>query len=886
MTRGAKRKSNQDIPLPLGSSFAAKKEKKDPTVDDDIGFAGNPVPANEAREKSSLGSSFATKKKNKLPTADEDISLAGNPVPANEAREKSSLGSSFATKKIKKLPTVDDDTSLVGNPVPANEAREKWPERYQSKNKVKTVISPNGSEDCESTEKEVLQARRHYTQAIVDGCIFKLYDDAYVKAEKGEPDFIAKIVELFETIDGEPYFTAQWFYRTEDTIIKKQAHLVDQRRVFYSDIRDDNPLDSIVSKVKIARLLKNVDMAEKGKAISSSDLYYDMTYSLPYFTFTTISTDQLKVDSDASSVTSSEASSSNAPGDTIDYSKSSEACNLQVSEMTLLDLYSGCGAMSTGLCFGASISGLKLITRWAVDINSHACESLRINHPETEVRNEAAEDFLHLLKDWEKLCQEFPVDFKQDSLDSDEDDDAADALKVPHGEFEVRKLVAICYGDPNNVSKRGLYFKVRWMGYGPSEDTWEPSDGLSKCKERIKEFVTRGYKSKILPLPGDVDCICGGPPCQGISGFNRFRDQTDPLKDPKNHQVVVFMDIIEFLKPKYILMENVCDILKYAGGALVSYAIGRLVSMNYQARLGIMAAGSYGVAQCRMRVFLWGAHQLEKLPQYPLPTHAVIGRGIVINEFKEIIVGSDNGQSCMLERSTLLGDTISDLPPVTNYENREEMLYGGAPRNTFQKHIRFRNKVAGQKKQMLYDHLPLKLNEDDYERVCRIPKRKGANFRDLPGVMVGSVNKAQLDPSMERVLLPSGKPLVPDYAIKFVRGTSTKPFGRLGMDDIVTTVVTRAEPHNQVILHPDQDRVLTVRENARLQGFPDFYKLQGTVKQRYIQVGNAVAFPVSIALGYALGKASQGVHNSEPLMTLPMKFPDCLKDIPCLDESD
>lgn len=37
----------------------------------------------------------------------------------------------------------------------------------------------------------------------------------------------------------------------------------------------------------------------------------------------------------------------------------------------------------------------------------------------------------------------------------------------------------ICYGDPNGVKKRGLYFKLRWKGYGPSKDTWEPVDGLS-----------------------------------------------------------------------------------------------------------------------------------------------------------------------------------------------------------------------------------------------------------------------------------------------------------------------------------------------------------------------------------------------------------------------
>jgi len=85
----------------------------------------------------------------------------------------------------------------------------------------------------------------------------------------------------------------------------------------------------------------------------------------------------------------------------------------------------------------------------------------------------------------------------------------------------------------------------------------------------------------------------------------------NPLKDPKNQQLVVFMDIVEFLKPKYVLMENVVDILKMSGGVLGYYAIGRLVSINYQARLGILAAGSFGVPQCRMRVFLWGAHPTE-----------------------------------------------------------------------------------------------------------------------------------------------------------------------------------------------------------------------------------------------------------------------------------
>jgi site-specific DNA-cytosine methylase len=68
---------------------------------------------------------------------------------------------------------------------------------------------------------------------------------------------------------------------------------------------------------------------------------------------------------------------------------------------------------------------------------------------------------------------------------------------------------------------------------------------------------------------------------------------------------------MQFLKPKYIYMENVLDILKFADAKLARYGLSRLVAMHYQAKLGIMAAGCYGLPQFRMRVFLLGCHPKE-----------------------------------------------------------------------------------------------------------------------------------------------------------------------------------------------------------------------------------------------------------------------------------
>ncbi|PHT86287.1 hypothetical protein T459_08393 [Capsicum annuum] len=198
----------------------------------------------------------------------------------------------------------------------------------------------------------------------------------------------------------------------------------------------------------------------------------------------------------------------------------------------------------------------------------------------------------------------------------------------------------------------------------------------------------------------------------------------------------------------------------------------RLVGMNYQARMGMMAAGAYGLPQFRMRVFMFVALLSENLPQYPLPTHKVIVRGVIRTEFEDL----------ELKKELFLGDALSDsLQYVENSEPRDEISY------TDDLVI-----VVGVLGSVFYDHRPLQLNEDDHQRVCQIPKRKGANFRDLTGVPIWPDKKVEWDPDVERVLLPLGKPLVPDYAMSFVGGSSSKSFGRLWWDETVSTVVRRA----------------------------------------------------------------------------------------------
>lgn len=79
-------------------------------------------------------------------------------------------------------------------------------------------------------------------------------------------------------------------------------------------------------------------------------------------------------------------------------------------------------------------------------------------------------------------------------------------------------------------------------------------------------------------------------------------------------------------------------------------------------------------------------------------------------------------------------------------------------------------------------------------------------------------------------------------------------FGRLNWDGHFPTSVTDPNPMGKVgqVFHPEQDRIVSVRECARAQGFPDRFLFSGSVHDRHKEVGNAVPPPLAAALGRML----------------------------------
>lgn len=148
-------------------------------------------------------------------------------------------------------------------------------------------------------------------------------------------------------------------------------------------------------------------------------------------------------------------------------------------------------------------------------------------------------------------------------------------------------------------------------------ETFEKNDHKSICKDIRKVSVDEIKKSI-----GDkkVDVIVGGPPCQGFSAAGR-RDS----KDPRNSLFMEFVRIVDGIKPKFFVMENVPGILtmKTEKGRLVKdIIIEEFEKIGYKVHPPKkLLAADFGVPQKRKRIFFIGTNTNKKI-NFPKPTHS------------------------------------------------------------------------------------------------------------------------------------------------------------------------------------------------------------------------------------------------------------------------
>jgi len=333
----------------------------------------------------------------------------------------------------------------------------------------------------------------------------------------------------------------------------------------------------------------------------------------------------------------------------------------------------------------------------------------------------------------------------------------------------------------------------------------------------ILDFIEK-LETKKIKLP-DIDLVAGGPPCQGFCSINPNRHKDDP----RNSMVDAFLHVINLVNPKAVLMENVTGFLTLADGFAIKKVEKRLKSFGYEVKFKVLQAAHYGAPQNRWRLFIVGTKSKDF--KFPTPKYSAQikpnffrGKELTFDVRTEDLFAPVN-------QPNTVWDAISDLPDIQNGQKVEIAKYKSTPKNTFQKNIR-----AGMIN--VYNHQSKKLEKLNLERV-RFIKKEGDNWKSLPPHLTPN--------NLKRLAEKHG-----------AKAGGTSRFRRLEKKGFFTTILTSVDPYWGCFIHPNQDRVISVREAARAQTFPDSIEFKGGITSQYQQVGNAVPIFLSEAVGKEL----------------------------------
>jgi DNA (cytosine-5)-methyltransferase 1 len=306
-----------------------------------------------------------------------------------------------------------------------------------------------------------------------------------------------------------------------------------------------------------------------------------------------------------------------------------------------------------------------------------------------------------------------------------------------------------------------------------------------------------------------IDVVVGGAPCQGFSLIGHRA-----LDDPRNSLVREFVRIVGELKASYFVFENVKGLTVGRHRRFLEEVIGAFADIGYRVRMPwqVLNAASYGVPQDRERLFLLGAKNTLKLPSYP----AAVTR-----------LASGKGVSLPLAPTCL--DALGDLPDAERYA---ELLDSDEVRADSWK------------------------KPSDYAASLRCLERGDWHYgyRRMwePDVLTSSMRTDHTDISRRRFQATEPGQVEPISRFFRLSATGVSNTLRAGTDSS-RGAFTSPRP-----IHYKRARCVTVREMARLHGFPDWFRLHETKWHGARQIGNAVPPPLarSVALEVmrALGK--------------------------------
>lgn len=351
---------------------------------------------------------------------------------------------------------------------------------------------------------------------------------------------------------------------------------------------------------------------------------------------------------------------------------------------------------------------------------------------------------------------------------------------------------------------------------------WLPKEAISTSD------LLENYGNELSVLKGEISLLAGGPPCQGFSMAGRRTHS-----DPRNSLTEDYIKLVEKLQPRILFIENVrgftLPFKKHGNGDSkdIPYStkvIERLENIGYKVFSELIDLSNYGVPQVRKRFIIIAIREAD--PAYK----KLKGR-------TPFDILAANRQHFLSTKSLPINRPVTVKQAIGDLEVSGKELVESTDFN-----------LKGYK-QIVYKKQG---NKSNFVKLMRKDTKNSPDSLRLPNHKVGSIRLFQ------KIITTctQGKTLSKDDRKRLgIKKHALTPLHRDSPSATITTL-----PDDMV--HYSEPRILTVRENARIQTFPDWFQFTGKYTTggmarknecpRYTQVGNAVPPLFSEAIGRVL----------------------------------
>jgi DNA (cytosine-5)-methyltransferase 1 len=397
----------------------------------------------------------------------------------------------------------------------------------------------------------------------------------------------------------------------------------------------------------------------------------------------------------------------------------------------------------------------------------------------------------------------------------------------------------------------------------------------------IRDVTSDSFHREIEDI-GHCDVVLGGFPCQGFSKAGPKREH-----DPRNRLFIEMRRAVERLRPSMFVAENVDGMSQNFGGAFLGRITADFAGIGYDVEHRILQATSFGVPQHRRRIFFVGTlKESAGRFSWPASTHDGKTRNgeFQIDEYEPFNTLWNRTVAPALPNPRTIQHAIGDLLELDD-SIPDHRVTGAWPKE-YEKVF-----AAIKEGQKLCNvrHAPTSVY------TWQIPEVFGA-VSEEERIVLETISKNRRHKKYGSV--PNGNPL-PSEVIESLSGqTNVRPliqsllqkkyvkrigqgydlsgamfcsglFKRPRWDEPAPTVLTVFD-NPRYFLHPLRNRPFSVRECARLQGFPDtfIFCTEGdksvTLKDAYRLIGNAVPPPLATHLARAARQLLSKKQNMTP----------------------